>query len=749
MTFWLKQEDGSCRSLVDPWRPSFYVGGDRPDMEILSRSLYAVDPDVECEVVERFERLQDPSKSEVLRVSVPTTREYREILNNLPKLGGYSKYRVYNADLPPEQFFLYERNLFPLAHLGVTKHKKRLEYHLRDSIGSVAYQLPEMRTLRIGLKVRAKGPIPTFDDALVGVELRSDEETVVVGEGDEASTILRFGEVVREFDPDFLITEGGGDFVLPYLAHHAVLAGVYREIYLGRERTYLRPSSKQGNVYFSYGRIYYRPPLWRFPGRIHVDYDSFYVSQTGLAGAVEIARTCRIPLQRATSVTIGTAMTSAQLYQAVRDGVLIPSRKNEPEEFKDAYELLVADRGGFYYDPKMGVHEGVVELDFASMYPMLMMKKNLSAETVQCSCCPNSSKRVPELDYNICEKRIGIVPKALKLILRKRQLYKRLKKTTTDPELRDIYDARQAALKWILVSSFGYLGFRNARFGKIDSHIATCAFARDTLFKAVAIAEKDGYELIHGIVDSLWLKNPERSMEDFERLRKKIARRLGLPISLEGRYRWIVFLPSKTHPQVPVLSRYFGAFEDGTLKQRGIETRRHDTPPIIAQCEQEILECLAKARDKNQLTNQLPEAVKILKRYLRRLASRDVEMKDLAVTRNLSFEADEYTHNVAQAIAAKKLIQAGGKIAAGQSIQYIYTDAMNKRPEKRVVPFQLAGDGLEYDVEKYSHLLREAITYILAPLGFQVANQKSESEFERSFQTELGRWELALNAGDN
>ncbi len=706
-------------------------------MAELSRSLYAVDADVECGVVKRCERLQDRTMSEVLRVSVPTARECKKILDALPKLGGYSKYRIYNADLPPEQLFLYERNLFPLAHVGVTKRKKSLEYQLKDSIASVTYQLPTLRTLRISLRLRSKGPIPSLDDPLEGVQLKSDEETVLVAEGDEASTILRFAQVVREFDPDFLITEGGGDFVLPYLAHHAVLAGVYRDVYLGRERTYLRPSSKRSNVYFSYGKIYYRPPLWRFPGRIHVDYDSFYVSQCGLAGAVEIARTCRIPLQRATSVTIGTAMTSAQLYHAVRGGILIPSRKNEPEEFKSAYELLVADRGGFYYEPKMGVHEGVVELDFASMYPTLMMRKNLSAETVQCTCCPDSSKRVPELDYNICEKREGIVPKALKLLLRKRQLYKKLKKKTMDPELRNIYDARQAALKWILVSSFGYLGFRNARFGKIDSHIATCAFARDTMLKATEMAEAEGYELIHGIVDSLWLKNPKRSLEDFERLRRKIARKLHLPISLEGRYRWIVFLPSKTHPQAPVLSRYFGAFEDGTLKQRGIETRRHDTPPLIAQCEQEILECLAKAADKNELTNRLPEALEILKKYLRRLASLSIEMKDLAVTRNLSFEADEYVHDVAQAVAAKKLIQAGGKIAAGQSIQYIFTDAMSKRPEKRVAPLQLAGHDVEYDVEKYSHLLREAIDYILAPLDSDVAREDSEFESGGSSQTKL------------
>src|SRR3972149_10490901 len=56
--------------------------------------------------------------------------------------------------------------------------------------------------------------------------------------------------------------------------------------------------------------------------------------------------------------------------------------------------------------------------------------------------------------------------------------YKTLMTKTTDPKLRNVHDQRQAALKWCLVTSFGYLGYRNARFGKIDAHIGVCAFAR-------------------------------------------------------------------------------------------------------------------------------------------------------------------------------------------------------------------------------------------------------------------------------
>jgi DNA polymerase elongation subunit (family B) len=187
-------------------------------------------------------------------------------------------------------------------------------------------------------------------------------------------------------------------------------------------------------------------------------------------------------------------MSSLQLYQAYKDGILIPWKKREPEAYKSASELLVADRGGFIFEPKLGIHDNVVEVDFASMYPTLMARRNISAETVLCECCPDSSNRVPELGYNICEKREGIVPKTLNIILRKRFAYKRMRNKAKDSKLWHVYNDRQNALKWILVTCFGYLGYRNTRFGKVDSHIAVCAFARDALLRTARIAEERGFE---------------------------------------------------------------------------------------------------------------------------------------------------------------------------------------------------------------------------------------------------------------
>ncbi len=174
----------------------------------------------------------------------------------------------------------------------------------------------------------------------------------------------------------------------------------------------------------------------------------------------------------------------------------------------------MADKGGFIFESKPGVYEKVVEFDFVFLYPNIMLKKNISSETINCDCCKNEvDNKVPGLEhlYYNCKNKIGIVPLSLKTVLDRRVEYKKRKnnyccssylaaKNNNNNELKNCYDNRQAALKWILVTSFGYLGFSNSKFGRIDTHIAVCAFARDILLKALKVVESNGFEVMHGIV---------------------------------------------------------------------------------------------------------------------------------------------------------------------------------------------------------------------------------------------------------
>ena len=140
-------------------------------------------------------------------------------------------------------------------------------------------------------------------------------------------------------------------------------------------------------------------------------------------------------------------MSSVQFYNAIKRELLIPWKPATTDNFKSRMDLLIGDRGGLILEPKIGLYENVAELDFASLFGDIMLKKNISSETINCECCCNDmdSKRiVPDLGYHIC-KRKGIVPQSIYILLEKRQKYTELiEKTHNNNDTLQTYKARKA-----------------------------------------------------------------------------------------------------------------------------------------------------------------------------------------------------------------------------------------------------------------------------------------------------------------
>jgi DNA polymerase-2 len=353
-----------------------------------------------------------------------------------------------------------------------------------------------------------------------------------------------------------------------------------------------------------------------------------------------------------------------------------------------------------------------------------MFKKNISAETVICNCCSHSKLHVPELlNYHICEKRRGIVPISLEILLKKRAIYKDKKNSTTDSKLKKIYDARQTALKWVLVTSFGYLGFNNAKFGRIDAHIAVCAFDRQILLQTIRMAESHGFEILHAIVDSIWIKKKKDTINknDYDNLKTEIENKTGFPISFEGIYKWIVFVPSKSNTILPVANRYFGVFEDGTVKMRGIEARRHDTAEFFSNVQQNILNIMSEANSIREVRNLMPKVNDVFQLNLKLLKNREIPINDLVLTKRISKNVDEYENrNTVELDALLQLNDTGKSLKAGQILKYVITDYYRKNSRKRSVPFELIKSQTVYDAKRYCELLTETCNSVTEPFGLKL-----------------------------
>jgi DNA polymerase elongation subunit (family B) len=762
MTLWMIPSDGGKRlRLVDrAFRPSFFVHGPEARLRRLAQKIsVSVAGRAACAFTER-KNIWDARPLVVLEGSVLHPTEFRSLARWVRRLE--PQLTFFNSDLMLEPLYCWEKNVFPFARVeidvgkpfGLPREGEALPYEVRaiqcrDDEWAVDYELPPLRVMRACLEGLTRVDPKHGRRGALEVTM-DDDETQVLDDSDEP-VACGFERLLRAHDPDLITTEWGDSTLFPGLLRQAARSGI--ELSLNRERAPVERS--RARSYMSYGRILFKESATTLRGRLHVDIqNSFIADQCHLEGLWELARVTKLPVQYSARTTTGTGISYMQMELAWRDGTLIPEQKAEPETPKHPDELLRADRGGLVFPPRLGFFENVAELDFVSEFPNIMARFNVSPETVNCACCPDAP-RVPELGYRICQRRRGITSRVVERLIAKRGEFKRrmkvlgfgigvsgfgkkessisapesravappfraagagLKPGATNPEPRSpnpaSYKLRRSSLKWLLVCCFGYTGYKNARFGKIEAHEAINALAREKLLVAMATAESRGFRVLHALVDSLYVQKigaeQEAAREEFESLAEEIEQCTQLPIAIEDVYRYVVFLPSKQSAEIPVPNRFFCVPESGEPKVRGLECRRHDTPPIVVRMQTEVLKILSEARDYAGYCEKLKEARQVLARYLARVEDGTAPAEELVISRRLTRAPSEYKQSNVTAVVARQLDQAGVKLRPGETIEYILTDTGARLPDDRARAWTLWEGWRGYDVANYMDALRQA-----------------------------------------
>ena len=283
-----------------------------------------------------------------------------------------------------------------------------------------------------------------------------------------------------------------------------------------------------------------------------------------------------------------------------------------------------------------------------------------------------------------------------------------------------LYDHRQNALKWMLVTCFGYLGYKNARFGRIEAHESVNAYSRDAILRAKEMAEEKGYEFIHAIVDCMWIKKEGATEADYEQLATEVSKATGIDLSLEGIYNWILFPASKMDPHIPTANKYVGFYANGEIKVRGIEVRRRDTSKFIKRMQGEMLQVFEHARGVKDVEALAPQALAKAKEFVDILRSGKADPLELVIRCHISQEVEEYKTRTANAEVARALDEAGIKLAPGESIEYILVDATGRKKPQKAIPLALYSFDDGYDIEKYTELALKAVETLLFPLGYDM-----------------------------
>ncbi|WP_340100923.1 type B DNA-directed DNA polymerase [Salinibaculum salinum] len=608
---WDATANGAVATERDDYSPRFYVGPRDPDADIdltALQSVYDRHPDVVATgmVARRpgFRRDEEP----VLAVDVTHIDRVTPLARQARQLSEYpiGDLACFNVDFSREFRYCLETGVDPTP-------------------------ASELSTLRLSV------PMTETSNDVYG-ELSVDGDTVT---GSPTDILTAVQAALEAHNPDILVCSTSE--IVPTLHKMATDAGV-ADFSLSRWPDVDYQQLANRSTYSSYGRVGHSPARYNVPGRAIIDEsNTFFYGETNLDGVLNLVSRSKKPIQELAWASIGNVLTAIQICEAHNLGVLVPWNSWRHEFYKPMGTLHDADRGGFIFAPEVSLHENVHELDFSSLYPNIICTRNVSPDVIRCDC-HSDREDVPGLGYTICDDR-GYLVDVLQPIIDARDEIKaaiRREKEQENPDedrLAEL-EGRSGALKWILVACFGYQGFSNAKFGRIECHEAINAFAREILLTAKQRLEAGGWRVVHGIVDSIWV-TPDPDVADDNRetladLAQGISDDVEIRLEHEAHYDWVAFVPQR-ESDAGALTKYFGkvAGED-EFKIRGIEARQRSTPAFIEDVQRDCLEHLDATKS--------PEAVlALLQDAIEQLHAGEVPIKKLVERNRVSKPLEGYS----------------------------------------------------------------------------------------------------------
>uniref|UniRef100_A0A7S1TGT0 DNA polymerase n=1 Tax=Compsopogon caeruleus TaxID=31354 RepID=A0A7S1TGT0_9RHOD len=384
---------------------------------------------------------------------------------------------------------------------------------------------------------------------------------------------------------------------------------------------------------------------------------------------------------------------------------------------------VIEPNRGFYTDP-------IATLDFASLYPSIIMAHNLCYSTL---ILPDDVQRLRVEDYTTTpaghhfvrkEVKKGILSNILEGLLAARKKAKADLKAEKDPFRRGILDGRQLALK---ISANAVYGFTGATVGKLccmEISASTTAYGREMIEKTKASVESlfSGSEVIYGDTDSVMIKfGSGKSLEECMGLgaeaAEKISNLFPKPVRLEfEKCYWPYLLISK--------KRYAGLYWTKTetydkMDTKGIESVRRDNCKLVASVISKVLEMLLMDRD-------LDLAIRFVKQTISDLLQNKIDLSLLVVSKALTKAGDKYDAKQAHVVLAEKMRarNPGTAPSLGDRVPYVITKgAKNSAAYERAEdPLFCLEHSIPIDNAYYlENMLRKPLERIFEPIMTNVA----------------------------
>ncbi|KAI5187133.1 DNA polymerase delta subunit 1 [Nematocida homosporus] len=492
----------------------------------------------------------------------------------------------------------------------------------------------------------------------------------------------------------------------------------------------------------------------------------------------ELARVTGVPFEYLVARGQGIRVL-AQLLRASRArNFVLPVLEGEGE----AYE------GGHVMEPSRGFYtDAVVILDFASLYPSIIMAYNLCYSTLVSSKETDPSEatlhKSPTGDCFVqASVRPGVLPGILASLLERRKQAKRELAAAKDPAIRAALDARQLALKIAANSVYGFTGAAKTGLPCIPVSRSVTSFGREILMETRAMIEAgvgstesmaaehgqpdkhsaDGpsinqnssanikaaanptattagaskpgqaekLRVIYGDTDSVMVTAPHLSLEEAfaagKRISQAVSERLRNPLTLEFEkvYKPFLLLNKK---------RYAGCIFKSPSKRagidtKGIETVRRDTCGLVRELLQECL-------DNIFIHGNVEGAKKAVRHTVESLMAGQVGLERLIISKSISRKEEGYAVHLAHVELAERMRKRdpGSAPGVGDRVSYVVVKGKGPVHARAEDPIRVLEDEIPVDTEYYlEQQISKPVTRLLEHVVGDVAQLLKSSAVART-----------------
>jgi len=384
---------------------------------------------------------------------------------------------------------------------------------------------------------------------------------------------------------------------------------------------------------------------------------------------------------------------------------VLPCRPRDVEKRtveRETHEL----KGALVLEPKTGLHTNcVVYLDFRSMYPSIFISYNICPTTIilqKMHAHKDNIKTPYESEFVSPKVKKGIFPKILISLMKERQHVRdEMKTAKTEWEKRTLY-AKQYALKVMANAFYGYTGYLRARLYMMDiaNSITSCGrFLINKTKEAVNLIPN--CEVVYGDTDSVMVKTKTNDLSEAFIIGKKVEETINkemdgkVQIKIEHVFKSLLILAKKRYAGLSY-EKVDGSWNEN-LVMKGIETVRRDWCDLSTRVLLEVLNILLREQDTKK-------ALKYVKDVVKKLENNQIPIEELVITKSISKSLSSYKGTQPHVELVKKLRKRSPATApgVGDRVSYVIVKGLQLMSDRTEDPEYVKQHNLPIDSKYYA-----------------------------------------------